>query len=71
MDEAEKYELLGDAIAHAEPDPVAEPFGLVMIEALACGTPVVSTSAGSVPEIIDDGTHRLRRRLIKPVSSKP
>jgi glycosyltransferase involved in cell wall biosynthesis len=32
-----------------------EPFGLVMIEALAAGTPVVATSAGSAPEIVDDG----------------
>ena len=35
-------------------DHRAEPFGLVMIESLACGTPVVATSAGSVPEIIDN-----------------
>jgi hypothetical protein len=40
-----------------------EPFGLVMIEALACGTPVVATPAGAAPEIVDDGvTGYLRRR---------
>jgi glycosyltransferase involved in cell wall biosynthesis len=33
----------------------SEPFGLVMIESLACGTPVVATGEGSVPEIVDDG----------------
>jgi glycosyltransferase involved in cell wall biosynthesis len=56
VDEVGKYELLGDAIALLNPIQWPEPFGLVMIEALACGTPVVATSAGSVPEIIDNGT---------------
>jgi glycosyltransferase involved in cell wall biosynthesis len=55
VDEAGKYELLGDALALLNPIQWAEPFGLVMIEALACGTPVVATSAGSVPEIVEDG----------------
>ena len=54
VDDAGKYELLGAAIALLNPIQWAEPFGLVMIESLACGTPVVSTSAGSVPEIIDN-----------------
>jgi glycosyltransferase involved in cell wall biosynthesis len=55
VDEPGKYELLGQAIAMLNPIQWPEPFGLVMIEALACGTPVVTTSAGSVPEIIDHG----------------
>jgi glycosyltransferase involved in cell wall biosynthesis len=55
VDEAGKYELLGSAIAMLNPIQWPEPFGLVMIESLACGTPVVATSSGSVPEIIDDG----------------
>ena len=43
-----------------------EPFGLVMIEALACGTPVVATPAGSVPEIVTDGvTGFIRTRTQK------
>jgi glycosyltransferase involved in cell wall biosynthesis len=55
LDEPEKLELLGHGVALLNPIQWAEPFGLVMIEALACGTPVVTTSAGSVPEIVDDG----------------
>src|SRR5215203_5907092 len=51
----EKAELLGAAIALLNPIQWDEPFGLVMIEALACGTPVMATSFGSVPELIDDG----------------
>jgi glycosyltransferase involved in cell wall biosynthesis len=51
----EKYELLGGAVALLNPMQWPEPFGLVMIEALAAGTPVVATCAGSAPEIIDDG----------------
>jgi glycosyltransferase involved in cell wall biosynthesis len=59
VDEAGKYELLGAAFAMLNPIQWPEPFGLVMIEALACGTPVVTTSAGSVPEIIADGENGL------------
>jgi glycosyltransferase involved in cell wall biosynthesis len=67
VDEAGKYRLLGSAVAMLNPIQWPEPFGLVMIESLACGTPVVATSAGSVPEIIDDGrTGRIadRRELL-------
>jgi glycosyltransferase involved in cell wall biosynthesis len=52
---AEKYELLGGAFALLNPIQWPEPFGLVMIEALACGTPVVATPCGSAPEIIAHG----------------
>ena len=51
----EKYRLLGGAFALLNPIQWPEPFGLVMIEALACGTPVIATGCGSAPEIIDDG----------------
>jgi glycosyltransferase involved in cell wall biosynthesis len=51
----EKLRLLGDATALLNPIGWAEPFGMCMIEALACGTPVVATPRGSVPEIVDDG----------------
>jgi glycosyltransferase involved in cell wall biosynthesis len=50
-----KDELLGGAAALLFPIDWPEPFGLVMIEALACGTPVVAFRNGSVPEIIEDG----------------
>jgi glycosyltransferase involved in cell wall biosynthesis len=51
----EKDEFLGNAQALLFPIDWPEPFGLVMIEALACGTPVVGWRNGSVPEVIDDG----------------
>jgi glycosyltransferase involved in cell wall biosynthesis len=51
----EKDEFLGNAYAVLFPIDWAEPFGLVMIEALACGTPVIAWRNGSVPEVIDDG----------------
>ena len=51
----EKNELLGNATAMLFPVQWDEPFGLVMIEAMACGTPVVAMPGGSVPEIVRDG----------------
>jgi glycosyltransferase involved in cell wall biosynthesis len=52
----EKDELLGNALALLFPIDWPEPFGLVMIESLACGTPVIAWRNGSVPEVIEDGT---------------
>jgi glycosyltransferase involved in cell wall biosynthesis len=51
----EKVELLQDARATLFPIEWEEPFGLVMIESMACGTPVIATRHGAVPEVIDDG----------------
>jgi glycosyltransferase involved in cell wall biosynthesis len=53
--EAEKNDFLGNAYALLFPIDWPEPFGLTMIEAMACGTPVVAFSCGSVPEIVDPG----------------
>jgi glycosyltransferase involved in cell wall biosynthesis len=53
--EREKNDFLGNAAALLFPIDWPEPFGLVMIEALACGTPVVAWRCGSVPEIINHG----------------
>jgi glycosyltransferase involved in cell wall biosynthesis len=51
----DKDAFLGNAYALLFPIDWAEPFGLVMIEALACGTPVIAWRCGSVPEVIADG----------------
>jgi len=53
--EDEKDAFLGDAAALIFPIDWPEPFGLVMIEAMACGTPVVAFRCGSVPEVMRDG----------------
>jgi len=53
--EAEKNHFLGNAAALLFPIDWPEPFGLVMIEAMACGTPVIAFRGGSVDEVIDDG----------------
>ena len=53
--EHEKAEFLGNAAGLLFPIAWQEPFGLVMIEAMACGTPIIALRNGSVPEVVDDG----------------
>jgi glycosyltransferase involved in cell wall biosynthesis len=53
--EHEKSEFLGNAAGLLFPIAWREPFGLAMIEAMACGTPVIALRNGSVPEVIDEG----------------
>jgi glycosyltransferase involved in cell wall biosynthesis len=55
IDERGRNELLGQAAAFLFPIEWREPFGLVMIEALACGTPVIAWRRGSVPEVLEHG----------------
>jgi glycosyltransferase involved in cell wall biosynthesis len=55
IDEHEKCEFLGHALALLFPIDWPEPFGLVMIEAMSAGTPVVAWRSGSVPEIVREG----------------
>jgi glycosyltransferase involved in cell wall biosynthesis len=57
VDDAAKQELLGNALALLFPIDWQEPFGLVMIEANACGTPVIAWRNGSTPELIDHGVN--------------
>lgn len=55
ISDQQKNEFLGNAFALLFPIDWPEPFGLVMIEAMACGTPVVAYDCGSVPEVMEDG----------------
>lgn len=55
IDESQKGKFLGDAMATLFPIDWPEPFGMVMIESLACGTPVIAYNNGSVSEVLDHG----------------
>jgi glycosyltransferase involved in cell wall biosynthesis len=55
INDAQKSEFLSGAIGLLTPIDWPEPFGLVMIEAMACGTPVIAFNLGSVPEVLENG----------------
>jgi glycosyltransferase involved in cell wall biosynthesis len=63
--EHEKNDFLGNASALLFPIDWPEPFGLVMIEAMACGTPVIAFANGSVPELVEDGLTGFKVRDIE------
>ena len=65
-----KNELLGNSIALLFPIQWDEPFGLVMIEAMACGTPVLALPGGSVPEIVQDGVSGCLCRSVDELAAR-
>ena len=72
INDAQKNEFLGEAHALLFPIDWPEPFGLVMIEAMACGTPVLAFRRGSVAEIVEDGiTGRIVDTLREAVAALP
>ncbi len=70
ISEGEKSEFLGNALALAFPIDWPEPFGLVVIESLACGTPVLTRPCGSLPEITRDGVTGFSELNIKRLSAR-
>lgn len=64
VDDAQKNALLGSAVAFLMPIEWEEPFGIVMAEALACGTPVIGFPRGSVPEVIREGVNGFSCRSV-------
>ncbi|MBI1912241.1 MAG: glycosyltransferase family 4 protein [Deltaproteobacteria bacterium] len=55
INDREKNKLIGSALAFLHPVDWPEPFGLSMLEAMACGTPVIARRRGSIPEVVDHG----------------
>jgi len=69
VDDVRKNELLGRAAALLMPIECQEAFGIVMAEAMACGTPVIGFPEGSVPEVIHDGVTGFVARGIEAASA--
>jgi glycosyltransferase involved in cell wall biosynthesis len=65
-----KNELLGNSMAMLFPIQWNEPFGLVMVEAMACGTPVLALPGGSVPEIVRDGVSGFICRSVREMAKR-
>jgi glycosyltransferase involved in cell wall biosynthesis len=65
----EKYKLLGESALLINPIQWDEPFGMVMIEALSTGTPVLSTTRGSAPEIIEEGVTGYFRNSVEELAA--
>lgn len=68
INEREKQEFLGNALALIFPINWPEPFGLTMIEAMACGTPVIARPRGSVPELLREGVTGLLAESIEDLA---
>jgi glycosyltransferase involved in cell wall biosynthesis len=72
INEREKTKFLGEAAALLFPVDWPEPFGLVMIEAMACGTPVLAFRCGSVAEVIEDGiTGKVVKSEVEAIAAVP
>jgi glycosyltransferase involved in cell wall biosynthesis len=65
-----KNELLGNSMAMLFPIQWNEPFGLVMVEAMACGTPVLAMPGGSVPEVVRDGVSGYICRSVRGMAKR-
>ena len=65
-----KNELLGNSMAMLFPIQWNEPFGLVMVEAMACGTPVLAMPGGSVPEVVQDGVSGYICRSVRSMAKR-
>ena len=65
-----KNELLGNSLAMLFPIQWNEPFGLVMVEAMACGTPVLALGGGSVPEVVKDGVSGYICRSVRELAQR-
>jgi glycosyltransferase involved in cell wall biosynthesis len=70
ISESEKSDFLGNALALAFPIDWPEPFGLVVIEALACGTPVLARPCGSMPELLRNGVTGFSHLDLKVLSNR-
>ena len=65
-----KNELLGNSMAMLFPIQWNEPFGLVMVEAMACGTPVLAMPGGSVPDVMENGVSGYICRTVQQMAKR-